>query len=266
MTTPKTISDITKAVVSQDLVQIAQEKFKKDFNKKGGVQTQSLNLDLKNATLKKIDYTQTEELKDLGVINNLEIPTENGRIVYTFNEKEHSISIFANADEKKEMLFNKLKNNKDFNSITEYIIENNGALDNSSLQATHYTQESSDSDEKLEQDTLAVLIRDINSTEVIGQVAYNGTHDDFTLYLGEDKVVVSDGELEVTPSATCLLSWMKCIMDCMCGGKETCMIGIPTCVASCCGCPAEGISCSVCAACGASFVSCANGKCNTGGK
>lgn len=254
----KTINEITKTVASHDQVQIAQNKFLKDISKKGGVQTQSQNFDLENITLKEMDFTQTEELKDLGVIRHLEIPTHDGSVIYSFNNTDYSIQFYRSVESKKESLFAQLKNNNEYETIKSYIEDNEGVLDFKSLEAINYTRHLSDSDDVVEFNTLSVIVRDVNSQEAIGQIQYNDLEDQFSLYLGEEKVAVSAAGLEVTPAASCLVSWMDCMLKCLCGATSgSCAIAISGCIGACCGCTGW-VSCIPCAGCITGVALCGN--------
>ncbi|KQL50564.1 hypothetical protein AN964_23215 [Heyndrickxia shackletonii] len=260
----KTINEITKSVVSQSLVRNAQERFMKDVSKKGGVHTQSLNFDLEKATLKEMDFTHTEDLKELGVVHHLEIPTNDGRIIYSFNDSAHSVQTYKNDENKKEVLLDLLKNNKDFNTIVEYVTINGGVLDYDSAEATNYKRELSDSDQVTEFNVLTTIVRDTNTNEPIGQIQYNDNGDRITLYLGEEEVSVSEGEMEVNAAASCLVKWMNCMLNCLCGSTVgSCAIAISGCIGACCGCSGV-VGCLPCAGCMAGVGAC-GAKCGPSG-
>ncbi|MEH6945320.1 hypothetical protein, partial [Bacillus sp. JJ722] len=211
-----TVQEITKSIINKKENQKAREKFLEISSKKGELTSFAANLDMKNAKLTELDFRQIEELKDLGVVKSLNIPTTDGNILYAFNDSHYGIQTYKDASHKKDELLNKLKDENDFKILSDFIIEQGGHFDPDSIKVIHSKKELGSSNEIEEDYVLSGLIHDVNSQETIGQVLYNATNNAVSLSLRDEEAVVVDGDLEVSPYKSCLVSWMNCMLKCIC--------------------------------------------------
>ena len=273
-----TINEITKTITNPQRVSEVYDEFLVKLRESEKTVGQNLvalvqspfELRESEAQLEEMDFTQYEDLHELGVVKHLRIPLrtdsdEEGYIIYSFNDHHYSIQISMSVTHKKDELLNQLRNHKNFEKLVQKIRAENYVLEFDDVQVLNHQKFLSDANNVSEYNVLSANIKDTETNESVGFLHFNTQEGEPYLYLGDEQFGVVDDDVVQINASSCLVSWMNCMLMCLCGATSgSCAIAISGCIGACCGCTGW-ISCIPCLGCAAGVAACGN-QCTSGSK
>jgi hypothetical protein len=228
--------------------------------------------DPEKAKIRKTDYAQTDELKELGSVTNLRVTlvgpnNEKGELTYTFNNSYYGIQYDVPATKNiQNELIEKMINQVEFQRLAGKISEQKNYIDFKNSRTMSHEKILSDKEETEHYNYIMTPILDKQKQDQ-GTIMFSDAPNSHPILFTEDKVErYLGGDIVSSSSDFCLVDWMNCVLNCVCGGTAgSCAIAISGCVGACCGCSTYA-TCIPCAGCAAGAMTCMYVTCaDTGG-